>query len=121
MPNTENPPTPPQLTWPARLRSSPATLALMAVNVAVFALAERSGSTQSTDTLLRFGACWRELVWNGEVWRLFTSMFLHIGPTHLLWKVFFGLGLCSQVEGEVGKAGSWRSTWAAESPEQPSV
>lgn len=58
--------------------------------VAVFVLAEAAGSTREIPTLLAFGAVARDLVWRGEWWRLFTSMFLHIGIFHLAVNLYFG-------------------------------
>ena len=81
-----------------RVRAAPVTFALLAVNVAVFLFAERSGSTTETGTLLRFGASERVHVWMGEYWRLFTPMFLHIGFVHLLWNSYASVGWCTLVE-----------------------
>jgi len=85
-----------------QLRAGPVTVGLIAVDVAVFLLAERAGSTTQTDTLIRFGAVWRDLVWRGELWRLFTSMFLHIGVLHLVWNSWFGFQWCVQLERRMG-------------------
>ena len=84
------------------LRAAPASALIIAINVVVFALAERSGSTTQSETLLRFGATWRGLVWQGEYWRLVTSMFLHIGAIHLLWNGYYGFRLSTQVERAIG-------------------
>lgn len=68
----------------------------------VFALAERTGSTNQSATLIRFGAVWRELVWRGEYWRLATSMFLHIGAIHLLWNGYYGFRISTPIERAIG-------------------
>src|SRR5262249_55585621 len=60
------------------------------------------GSTTDPEILLRFGATWRHLVWQGEYWRLATSMFLHIGIIHLLWNGYYGFLLSAQVERALG-------------------
>jgi membrane associated rhomboid family serine protease len=73
-----------------RLLAAPVTTVLFAACIALFAVAESNGSTQSTETLLRYGAAWRGLVWKGEYWRLFTCMFLHIGVVHLVWNLTAG-------------------------------
>lgn len=99
-PQTERPPT-----WTERLRAAPVTTFFFAVCVLVFVLAERSGSTEETATLLRFGATWRERVWAGEPWRLFTSMFLHIGVVHLVWNLWAGFSWSAPFERLVGP---WR-------------
>jgi rhomboid protease GluP len=78
------------------------TSLIIAINVIVFILAERSGSTTSTETLIRFGAVSRGLVWGGEYWRLATAMFLHIGAVHLLLNAYYGFFISSQVEQVIG-------------------
>jgi len=87
------------------LRGAPVTTLMFAICVVVFLLAEMAGSTQSTATLIRFGAVGRRLVWAGEYWRLATAMFLHIGPIHLGANMLFGFRLCAQAEGQLG---GWR-------------
>jgi membrane associated rhomboid family serine protease len=93
---------PPKRSLAETLRSAPAATLLIAINVIVFVLAERTGSTTESQTLLRFGANWRGLVWQGEYWRLVTSMFLHIGAIHLLWNGYYGFRLSTQVERAIG-------------------
>lgn len=101
------PPEPP----PARqsffqqLRAAPVSATLFAICVLVFIAAERAGSTQDPQTLLQFGATWRGLVWKGEYWRLFTSMFLHIGVVHLVWNLYAGFSWTAPFERLVGP---WR-------------
>ncbi|GAC1352064.1 MAG: hypothetical protein NVSMB1_11230 [Polyangiales bacterium] len=75
---------------------------LCAISIAVFLLAERAGSTQDVDTLVRFGASERSHIWQGQYWRLFTPMFLHIGWIHLLWNVYGIGGWCMPVEKVLG-------------------
>ena len=95
-----DPPSPPFL---ERVRSSPVTFALAAVNVAVFAYAESQGSTTSVPHLLRFGAVEQLHVAAGEYWRLVTPMFLHVGWMHLLWNTYASVGWCTVVEKVIGK------------------
>ena len=94
--------TPPKWGLVESLRAAPVAALIIAINVIVFVLAERSGSTTRSETLLRFGADWRWLVWQGEYWRLVTSMFLHIGVMHLLWNGYYGFRLSTQVEKAIG-------------------
>lgn len=88
----------------ARLRASPVTCAFALANLAVLIVAEAHGRTTETLTLLRFGACEGTLVWSGEVWRLATAMFLHVGWIHLLWNTYAAWGLCLVAERALGSA-----------------
>lgn len=56
-------------------------------------------------TLLLMGAKYNSLILDGEVWRLFTAMFLHIGIIHLLFNLFALNFLGPMVEGYFGH---WR-------------
>jgi membrane associated rhomboid family serine protease len=86
------------------LRRAPATFAFLGACAVVFALAEAEGSTHDAWTLVRFGATERGRVWDGEVWRLVTAAFLHIGILHLLWNVVTMLFWCAPVERALGTA-----------------
>lgn len=88
----------------ARIKASPITFLLAALNVAVFAWVEHAGSSTAAGTLLRFGAVERSHVLAGEVWRVLTPMFLHIGLTHLAWNTYASFGFCTVVESVIGKA-----------------
>jgi len=96
------PPAPPKPNLLQVVRGAPVASLIIAINVLVFLLASRTGSTTQNDTLLRFGAVWRPLVWQGEYWRLATSMFLHIGAVHLLANAYFGFSISAQVEQAMG-------------------
>ena len=102
------PPSPPpptaRPTFLGQLSQAPVTAALFAVCIAVFLAAERTGLDHSNDTLLAWGATWRWAVWQGEWWRLFTSMFLHIGWVHLAWNLWAGWSWCRPVEQLLGRA-----------------
>ena len=57
---------------------------LLAINVLIFFLLEINGGSTSIETLIQFGAKYNPaIIMDGEWWRLFTSMFLHIGFLHL--------------------------------------
>ena len=63
----------------------PVTTVLIAINIAIFLLAEIiSGSTLSTSVLVKWGGADVALIHEGQYWRLFTAMFLHAGIRHLL-------------------------------------
>ena len=59
------------------------------------------GSTQ-TDVLVRLGAKVTPLVAAGEYWRLFTSMFLHIGVAHLFFNGYALLVVGTELERLLG-------------------
>lgn len=86
---------------PAQPRT-PATWAILAINTIVFLAAEASGGTTNIETLIRFGAADRDLVWAGEYWRFVTPMFLHIGWMHFLWNSLMMFPLCRRTEVELG-------------------
>lgn len=88
--------------WGAAVLASPATFALAAADIAVFAWVASQGSTTDPATLIRFGALEPSRVWDGEWWRLLTAAFLHVGVLHLGWNLFFGVPLCRLVEGAFG-------------------
>ena len=81
------------------------TYVLIGINVAVFLAMTVYGllnglglnGTQSTRILVLFGAQQNQLVASGDFYRLFTSMFIHIGIIHLAfntWALYvIGMGL----------------------------
>ena len=72
------------LPLPGMQRRTVVTWLLLAINLAVWVAMDRSGGSENEDVLLRFGALFGPFIANGEYWRLFTAMFLHIGFMHLL-------------------------------------
>jgi len=54
-------------------------------------------------TLIKFGANYQPLIKLGEVWRLFTSMFLHIGIIHLVCNMYSLWILGKELETFLGK------------------
>ena len=69
---------------PGGERTPLATYVLLVANLVVFAAATRAGGTENPDVLRDFGALFGPLVAEGQYWRLFTAMFLHIGIPHLV-------------------------------------
>ena len=90
------------------------TRILIGINIAVFLIMTLYGfmlyqtwnGTMITDVLIRFGAkeAYRIYVL-GEYWRLFTAMFIHIGPMHLAFNLYALYALGPMVEGYYGH---WR-------------
>ena len=81
------------------------TYILVALNILCFLCMYIFGNG-STDalTLLKFGANYAPLVKLGEVWRLVTSIFLHVGVLHLLCNMYSLYIVGSQLESFFGKA-----------------
>ena len=48
-----------------------------------------TGGSESIENLVRFGANYKEGVFHGEIWRLFTASFIHIGFFHILFNMYF--------------------------------
>lgn len=60
-----------------------ATQILIVINLLVFAAEVQQGGGTNLDTLYRMGALYGPAVLAGEWWRLFASLFLHLGVLHL--------------------------------------
>jgi rhomboid protease GluP len=73
---------------PGRIPATTFSWAILGINVVVWLLMELVGSSTSGRTLVAFGAKVNPLIAQGEYWRLFTPIFLHIGLTHLLFNGF---------------------------------
>lgn len=64
------------------------TIILAVLNIIVFILLTLAGGSTNTKTLILFGAKVNALILQGQVWRLFTSMFIHIGFLHLAFNLY---------------------------------
>ena len=65
-------------------RKAPCTAALIVVNVAVFIFLSFGGMTEDAYYMLQNGAMYLPLLQQGEYYRMFTSIFLHFGFSHLV-------------------------------------
>ncbi len=90
--NVETPPSEPPTPEPPTRRQVPlplaqprATYVILALLILVFLAMTAAGGSEDVRVLILFGANVNILIAQGQVWRLFTSMFLHIGPVHLLF------------------------------------
>ena len=79
------------------------TYIIMAICIILFILMELSGGSTNSQTLLKYGANLDVLVKNGEYYRLFTCIFLHIGIMHLLCNMYSLDIIGREVENLFGK------------------
>ncbi len=85
-------------------KKSVITPILIGVCVLVFILMYIIGNgSEDVGTLLLFGANYKELVQSGQVWRLVTSIFLHIGIIHLIVNMYALWVIGHQMESFLGK------------------
>ena len=78
------------------------TWALLAIIIAVFIVQTLLGGSTEVDVLIRMGAKFTPLIAAGEYWRLFTSMFLHIGVMHLAFNGYALFIIGTELERLVG-------------------
>jgi len=62
---------------------------LIVANVLIFAAGWISSQKYGFDPLVQWGVQDNQLIFQGEVWRLFTSMFLHANLMHLMGNMIF--------------------------------
>ena len=79
------------------------TYIIMAICIILFILMELSGGSTNSQTLLKYGANLDVLVKNGEYYRLFACIFLHIGIMHLLCNMYSLYIIGREVENLFGK------------------
>lgn len=65
-------------------RKAPCTAALIVVNVVVFIFLSFGGMTEDAYYMLQNGAMYLPLLQQGEYYRMFISIFLHFGFSHLV-------------------------------------
>lgn len=95
----------------SRIRDSP-TVWMAAILVIVYViLGIAGGNILSLNYDLAYPlAQVNEAVWHGAVWMLFTSMFLHANPAHLIGNVIFLLIFGTSLEEQVSKR-KWLVTY----------
>ncbi|MEH7345528.1 rhomboid family intramembrane serine protease [Bacillus sp. JJ1532] len=80
------------------------TYVFMIIQVAMFLLLEWKGGSTNTSTLIEYGAKFNPLILEGEWWRFFTPIILHIGLLHLLMNTLALYYLGTTVERIYGNA-----------------
>lgn len=59
------------------------TYTFIAIQIAVFIWLQLHGGSTNPDTLIKYGAKYNPLIYEGQWWRFITPIFLHIGFLHL--------------------------------------
>lgn len=84
------------------LRSCPVTWILIVICLVLWVAAEATEGSTSPGVLLMMGAKLGALIWKGQWWRLFSSLFLHAGATHLLLNCYALLWIGPYLEATLG-------------------
>ena len=80
-------------------------LLMVGLNIVIFILMEMIGDTSDITFMLKCGAAYTPCILDGQWYRLFTSVFLHFGVSHLLNNMVLLLFLGDMLEEAEGK---WR-------------
>ncbi|WP_456274044.1 rhomboid family intramembrane serine protease [Bacillus sp. AK031] len=80
------------------------TYVFIALQLLMFFVMEMAGGTQNTENLIKYGAKYNPLILQGEWWRFFTPVIIHIGFLHLLMNTFALYFLGTAVERMFGNA-----------------
>ena len=74
------------------------TILLIVINIAMYLLMTVAGGSTNPNILIEFGAKDNALIAAGQIWRLFTPMFLHIGFQHIVLNMVTLYFLGMQIE-----------------------
>jgi membrane associated rhomboid family serine protease len=85
-------------------RSTPFTKIFLAANILIFVAMEFAGGTTNEATLLAWGVKSNPHIDDGEIWRLITPIFIHIGLLHLFFNSYALWMVGQQVEKLYGSA-----------------
>jgi rhomboid protease GluP len=94
---------PPSLFFAERTRATPVVVALVVLNMSIFALEYALGGTTNSAVLHRLGALEPAIVvYFGEYWRVVTALFLHFGWMHLFFNLYALYVLGPALERSIG-------------------
>ena len=80
------------------------TFILVGINVLIFIMETISGGSDKTEVLIKYGAQYAPYIFNrGEWYRIFTSMFLHIGVNHIASNMICLLAVGQYIENYFGR------------------
>ena len=86
------------------IKKEPMTVLFILLNILIFLVVDFTGGSENTVHMIECGAAYPPLILeNGEVYRLFTCMFLHFGITHLMNNMVMLGALGWNLELEIGK------------------
>ena len=86
------------------IKKEPITVLFILLNILIFLIVDFTGGSENTAHMIEFGAAYPPLILeNGEIYRLFTCMFLHFGIEHLLNNMLVLFVLGSRLEQVIGK------------------
>jgi rhomboid protease GluP len=74
------------------------TYIFIALQILVYLVLEAAGGSTDTSTLIKFGAKFNPLILEGEWWRFFAPIFIHIGLLHLFMNTLALFYLGTMVE-----------------------
>lgn len=86
-----------------RLSPTSPVMLLLFCNIAVYAAGVIMAVITGYDPLMRWGILYGELVRQGQLWRLFTAMFLHADMAHLFGNMYLLLMLGRVLDGQYSK------------------
>lgn len=89
--------------WRTYIRKYPLTSLILFLNIVIFLLMTGAGGSTNPYTLVEFGAYYKPYIVEGEIYRLFAPIFLHIGWEHLLFNCFAILIFAPGLEVMLGK------------------
>ena len=86
------------------IKKEPITVLFILLNILIFLVVDFTGGSENTAHMIECGAAYPPLILeNGEIYRLFTCMFLHFGIEHLLNNMLVLFVLGSRLEQAIGK------------------